>query len=119
MGVVFDERANGYGPSEERIELSTTGALKRRASETLQARKDAETFLEGTARIRVETVTVQGDEAEILACVLDDSVAIYADESIADDPEGMATLVRYVSQGLGEGWIFSEQYSGGGVPCEL
>ena len=119
MGFEFDERVNGYGPSEQRIELYTTGALKQRALETLRARKDAEAFLEGRALLRVESITVSGDEAEVLACVADATMALYLDGSVADDPADLPFLVRYESRSSGGSWIFEEQISGGDVTCEL
>ena len=78
MGFEFDERTNGYGPSEERIEQYTTGALKQRALDTLQARKDADAFLVGRTTTRVESVTIDGDTAEVMACFLGGSEAFDA-----------------------------------------
>lgn len=119
MGFEFDERTNGYGPSEERIEQYTTGALKQRALETLQARKDADAFLVGRTTTRVESVTINGDTAEVLTCYLDTTSVVLAGGEELQSASEAPFLVRMPLERTAGVWIISEQFGGGAVACEL
>ena len=106
MDFEFDERTNGYGPSEERIEQYTTGALKQRALDTLQARKDADAFLVGRTTTRVESVTIDGDTAEVLVCYLGRTRSFdSADELVHERSDEPALTLDRFPWSIGDKWM--------------
>lgn len=119
MGFEFDERANGYGPSEQRIEQYTTGALKQRALETLQARKDAEVFLVGALTSDLVSISVAADRADVVICFQDTALAYFSDGSVADDTVETPHLLGLSLRRNNARWEIEEQRAGDAEPCEF
>jgi hypothetical protein len=119
LGFEFDERSNGYGPSLERIERFTAGALRQRSLETLQTRRDLGALLQGRVTVRVESLGVAGDTAAMVVCYRDRTAAYFEDGSPADGTDSSAILVGLSFSRSSAGWAVVERYAGGRIPCDV